>query len=78
MLRTGYFRVFPVSQDIKMTNEFDISNNNDIYLDSPSLKEVLRACEDLCHELRVPYDPYKLRITTDYGTKVVVYYDNNN
>ena len=75
MLRTGYFRVFLVSQDIKMTNEFDISNDNDIYLDSPTLKEILRACEDLCHELRVPYDPYKLRITTDYGTKVVVYYE---
>ena len=75
MLRTGYFRVFPVSQDIKMTNEFDISNDNDIYLDSPSLKEVLRACEDLCEHLEVPYNPSKLRITTDYGTKVVIYYE---
>ena len=28
-----------------MTNKFDISSDNDIYLDSPSLKEVLRACE---------------------------------
>lgn len=47
----------------------------DIQLDNPTLKELLRACEDLCHELRVPYDPYKLRITTDYGTKVVIYYE---
>lgn len=60
-----------------MTNKFDISSDNDIYLDSPTLKEILRACEDLCEHLKVPYDPYKLRITTDYGTKVVVYYDNN-
>lgn len=58
-----------------MTNEFDISSDNDIYLDSPTLKEILRACEDLCEHLKVSYDPYKLRITTDYGTKVVVYYE---
>lgn len=75
MLKTGYFRVFLVSQDIKMTNKFDISTDNDIYLDSPSLKEVLRACEDLCEYLEVPYNPSKLRITTDYGTKVVIYYE---
>lgn len=27
MLRTGYFRVFLVFQDIKMTNKFDILND---------------------------------------------------
>jgi hypothetical protein len=51
--------------------------DSDVQLDNPTLKELLRACEDLCHKLRVPYDPYKLRITTDYGTKVIVYYKDS-
>ena len=58
-----------------MTNHFYISEDNDIYLHSPTLKEVFRACEDLCEHLEVPYDPSKLIITTDYGTKVVIYYE---
>jgi hypothetical protein len=61
-----------------MTNKFDITSDNDIYLDSPTLKEVLRACEDLCEYLKVPYDPSKLRVTTDYGTKVIIYYKEND
>jgi len=61
-----------------MTKQFDISKDNDIYLQSPTLKEVLRAGEDLCHHLKVPYNPYKIRITTDYGTKVVIYYKEND
>ena len=61
-----------------MTNQFNISKDNDIYLQSPTLKEGLRAGEDLCHHLKVPYDPYKIRITTDYGTKVVIYYKEND
>jgi hypothetical protein len=61
-----------------MTNQFDISKNNDIYLQSPTLKEVLRASEDLCHHLKVSYDPYKIKVTTDYGTKVVIYYKEND
>jgi hypothetical protein len=55
-----------------MTNEFEDKN---IYLDCPTLKELLRECEDLCDSLNVPYDPKKIRVTTDYGTKVVIYYD---
>jgi len=58
-----------------MTNHFYISEDNNIELNSPTLKEVFRACEDLCEYLEVPYDPSKLIITTDYGTKVVIYYD---
>lgn len=56
---------------------YQIDNNNDIYLHSPTLKEVLRACEDLCEHLKVPYNPSKLRVTTDYGTKVIVYYQQD-
>lgn len=48
----------------------------EIYLSNPTLKELLRACEDLCDNLNVPYDPRKIQITTDYGTKVVIYYEN--
>jgi hypothetical protein len=51
------------------------SEDSDIRLHNPTLKELSRACEDLCHKLRVPYDPYKIRVTTDYGAKVVIYYD---
>jgi hypothetical protein len=61
-----------------MTNQFDISKDNDIYLQSPTLKEVLRACEDLCHHLKVPYDPYKIKVTTDYGRGIVIYYKEND
>ena len=61
-----------------MTNKFDISSDKDIYLNSPTLKEVLRACEDLCEHLKVPYNPSKLRITTDYGTNVIIYYKEND
>jgi hypothetical protein len=61
-----------------MTNQFNISKDNDIYLQSPTLKEVLRAGEYLCHHLKVSYDPYKIRITSDYGTKVVIYYKEND
>lgn len=49
----------------------------DIYLDGPTLKELLKACEDLCDELNVPYDPGKIRITTDFGTNVVIYYEKD-
>ena len=52
-------------------------SEDSVRLHNPTLKELLRVCEDLCHELRVPYDPYKLRITTDYGTKVVVRYKDS-
>ena len=56
---------------MKNMNESEDSD----HLHNPTLKELLRACEDLCHKLRVPYDPYKIRITTDYGTRVAIYYD---
>jgi hypothetical protein len=58
--------------------KFDISKDNDIYLQSPTLKEVLRASEDLCHHLKVPYDPYKIKVTTDYGRGIVIYYKEND
>lgn len=53
----------------------DSDNEDVIYLSSPSLKELLRSCEDLCDKLDVPYDPRKIYITTDYGTQLVVSYD---
>ncbi len=58
-----------------MTNEFE---DKDVYLHNPSLKELLLESVELCIKLKVPYDPEKIRVTTDYGTKVMIYYDNNN
>lgn len=53
----------------------DSNNYKDVYLHNPSLKELLLESVELCIRLKVPYDPEKIKITTDYGTKVVVFYD---
>jgi hypothetical protein len=57
-----------------MTDEID--EYKDVYLNCPTLKELLRECEDLCDRLNAPYDPKKIRITTDFGTNVVIYYED--
>lgn len=49
-----------------------------IELRNPSLCEIIRASEDLCYKLKVSYDTRKIFVTTDYGTKVVIYYDDSN
>lgn len=53
---------------------FQGKEEKNIYLDSPTLKELLKSCEDLCDELNLPYDPKNIRVTTDFGTNVVIYY----
>lgn len=51
-----------------------------IYLNCPTLKILLRSCQDLCDNLNVPYDTDKIKVSTDYGTKVIIYYksEENN
>ena len=50
----------------------------DIYLDSPSLMELFDESRKLCSNLDKPFDMSKIRVTTDFGTNVVVYYDEDN
>jgi hypothetical protein len=45
-------------------------------LNNPTLKILLKGCQDLCDNLNVPYDTDKIIVTTDYGTKVIIYYES--
>lgn len=56
----------------------DSDNYKDVYLHNPSLKELLLESVELCIRLKVPYDPEKIKVTTDCGTKVVVFYEQDN
>lgn len=47
------------------------------YLNNPTLSKLLREAEDLCEELDKPIDYRKIRVSTDYGTNVVLYCDEN-
>ena len=54
-----------------------MNEDNFIELSAPvSLKDLTREAEDYCEELGVEYNPKKIMIGTDYGTKVVLWYDN--
>lgn len=50
----------------------------DIYLDSPSLMELFDEARKLCSNLDQPFDMSRIRVTTDFGTNVVIYYDEDN
>lgn len=39
-----------------------------------TLKQLLREAEDFCYEHGLEYDERKIRITTDYGSHVVIFY----
>jgi len=42
---------------------------------NPTLSKLIREAEDFCEELRKPLDYTKIKISTDYGRKVVMYYE---
>lgn len=42
---------------------------------NPTLSELMRDAEELCEELKKPLDYKKIRISTDYGRNVIMYYD---
>lgn len=42
---------------------------------NPTLSELMRYAEELCEELRKPLDYKNIRISTDYGRNVIMYYD---
>jgi len=53
-----------------------MNEDNLIELSAPvSLKDLTREAEDYCEELGVEYNPRKIMISTDYGTKVILWYD---
>lgn len=56
----------------------DESVYKDVYLDNSSLKELLLESVELCIRLKVAYDPEKIRVTTDFGTNVIIYYEEND
>ena len=64
-----------MAEEREVLQRLSEDDHKDVYLYSPTLKDLLRECEDLCYRLKVPYDPNKIKITTDFGTKVVVFYD---
>lgn len=64
-----------ISEEREVLQRLSEDNHRDVYLYSPTLKELLTESEDLCYRLKVPYDPYKIKVTTDFGTKVVIFYD---
>jgi len=41
-----------------------------------SLKQLLREAEDLCYEHHVEYDERKIFVTTDYGSHVIILYED--
>jgi len=54
-----------------------MNEDNFIELSAPvSLKDLTREAEDYCEELGVEYNPKKIMVGTDYGTRVVLWYDN--
>jgi hypothetical protein len=54
-----------------------VNEDNLIELSAPvSLKDLTREAEDYCEELGVEYNPKKIMVGTDYGTRVVLWYDN--
>jgi hypothetical protein len=53
-----------------------MNEDNFIELSSPvSLIDLTREAEYYCEELGVEYNPRKIMISTDYGTKVILWYD---
>lgn len=42
-------------------------------LQTPTLADVIMAGRRLCHTMGIPFDEFKIGVTTDYGTNVVVY-----
>lgn len=45
---------------------------------NPTVFDLLKEAMNLCEELKKPVDFKKIRVTTDFGTKVVLYYENKN
>jgi hypothetical protein len=51
--------------------------NDPIELEAPiSLRKLMKEIDGLCNDLELEYIPSKIMISTDYGTKIVVWYDN--
>lgn len=78
-VRTNFDRQMPSDPPPSLSKkEEEMNEDNFIELSAPvSLKDLTREAEDYCEELGVEYNPRKIMISTDYGTKVVLWYDNN-
>lgn len=50
-----------------------MEDSSEIELHRPSLAEVDLAGRRLCSRHKIPFDPFRVGVTTDYDTKVVVY-----
>jgi len=56
-----------------------MNEDNFIELPAPvSLKDLTREAEDYCDQLGVEYNSKKIMVGTDYGTKVVLWYDTED
>lgn len=49
---------------------------NRVELYDPTLQQIIRAGEDLCYQAKIDFDSRKIRVSTDYGTRVVVYLES--
>jgi hypothetical protein len=47
-----------------------------LYAHDLSLKQLLREAEDFCYRHDLKYDERKIMITTNYGSNVVIFYEN--
>jgi hypothetical protein len=56
-----------------------MNEDNFIELSAPvSLKDLTREAEDYCDQLGVEYNSKKIMVGTDYGTNIVLWYNNED
>jgi hypothetical protein len=48
----------------------------ELYASDLSLKQLLREAEDFCYKHDLEYDERKIMITTNYGSNVVIFYED--
>jgi hypothetical protein len=48
----------------------------ELYTHDLSLKNLIREAEDFCYKHNVEYDERKIMITTNYGSNVVIFYED--
>lgn len=48
----------------------------ELYNHNLSLKNLIREAEDFCYKHNLEYDERKIMITTNYGSNVVIFYED--
>jgi hypothetical protein len=53
-----------------------MNKQQELYAHDLSLKNLIREAEDSCYKHSLEYDERKIMITTNYGSNVVIFYEN--